>query len=96
MTAPLPDPPQLLIIIGGGSDQGAGRSGLIQLMKALRMLRLLKLARQYDGSVVIIRSLKVSMNALKVSPAFERSRVTGKETANLLSPPRNHRASIAC
>ena len=53
---------------GGGSSPGS--SGIIQLMKALRMLRLLKLARQYDGSVVIIRSLTISMQALKVPTFF--------------------------
>ena len=30
-----------------------------QTLKALKMLRLLKLSRQYDGSIVIYRALKV-------------------------------------
>ena len=44
-------------------DDDAGgnreRAGIVQMLKALRMLRLLKLSRQYDGSIVIYHALKV-------------------------------------
>jgi hypothetical protein len=42
----------------------------IDVLKALRMLRLLKLSRQYDGSIVIVRALKGSMGALGVPMFF--------------------------
>ena len=45
---------------------GGARAGLVQMLKALRMLRLLKLSRQYDGSIVIYRAMRVSMAALGV------------------------------
>jgi hypothetical protein len=37
------------------------------LMKALRMLRLLKISRQYDGSIVIVRALKVCARRRRAS-----------------------------
>ena len=42
---------------------------VISMMKAFRMFRLLKLTRQYGGSIVIARVLRVSLVALCV-PAF--------------------------
>ena len=42
---------------------GGARAGLVQMLKALRMLRLLKLPRQYDGSIVIYRAMRVSMRS---------------------------------
>ena len=55
--------PGWLIILS--KEEGAG-VGVVRVMKALRMLRLLKLARQYDGSIVIYRALRVSISALCV------------------------------
>ena len=44
----------------------ASGNHLLKLMKALRMLRLLKIARSYDGSIVIVQALKRSGAALGV------------------------------
>ena len=54
---------QLLVNTVTGSS---GRSQLVQVTKAMRMLRMLKLARQFDGSIVIYRTLRVSLSALGV------------------------------
>ena len=46
---------------------------VISMMKAFRMFRLLKLTRQYGGSIVIARVLRVSLVALCVpAEAFFR------------------------
>ena len=39
-------------------------NGFFETMKALRMLRLLKLARHYEGSIVIYRALRLSIAPL--------------------------------
>ncbi|KAH8057017.1 voltage-gated potassium channel [Aureococcus anophagefferens] len=42
----------------------------LKMLKTLRMFRLLKLARRYEGSVVIVRAMKLSMPALTVAFFF--------------------------
>ena len=47
-------------------SSNSSTSGPGSLLKALRMFRLLKLSRQYDGSIVIYKALKLSLAALGV------------------------------
>jgi len=57
---------------GMGFRKRTGKSALgkvNEMFKALRMLRLLKLTRRYDGSIVIVHALKDSSSAL-AAPFF--------------------------
>ena len=61
----------ILLYAAGARDQ---TSSLFRVMKAFRMVRLLKLAREYDGSVVIYHSLKVPHCAVgMVMGVFEKN-----------------------
>ncbi|KAH8044395.1 urease [Aureococcus anophagefferens] len=53
-------------LIPGGTALCGGLSHL----KSLRMFRLLKLARKYEGSIVIVRAMKLSLPALTVAIFF--------------------------
>ena len=64
----------IVLIAGSGTDSDSNSA--ITLLKALRMLRLLKLSRQYDGSLVIYRALKISLSALGVPFYFLAVAVT--------------------
>ena len=56
------------------------------VLKALRMLRLLKLSRQYDGSIVIVRALKARPRArFSLSSALCPRRAAPRVTAAALS-----------
>ena len=48
----------------------------LKMLKTLRMFRLLKLARRYEGSVVIVRAMKLSLPALTVAIFFLMISVT--------------------
>ena len=56
--------PSYAVMFGDGSLHVSMR-----LMRALRTLRLLKLSRSYDGSIVVYRTLRLSIMALGV-PAY--------------------------
>lgn len=47
----------------------SGKHRWLNILKALRMIRLLKLARQYSGSLVLVKALRISIDALLV-PLF--------------------------
>ncbi|KAK7235260.1 voltage-gated potassium channel [Aureococcus anophagefferens] len=59
-------------LIPGGTALCGGLSHL----KSLRMFRLLKLARKYEGSIVIVRAMKLSLPALTVAIFFLMISVT--------------------
>ena len=80
-----------------GSVIGIKTEGaFFKILMALRMLRLLKISRQYDGSIVIVRALKVSLAALGVPFFFLMVAVIVFASVRLLPrgrgrPPRRRR-----
>ena len=57
--------PSYVVMFGDGSSLHVS----MRLMRALRTLRLLKMSRSYDGSIVVYRTLRLSISALGV-PAY--------------------------